>query len=166
MELALLGYFSKTHGVKGQLLLRADHDFDAQGTRALFVDQEGSRAPYFVVELRAGSSGYLVELEEVNSVENARALVGKAVYIEAALLIAEEEEPDFTGFELVDAQYGSLGTILELSDNGAQVLASLRHGDKEVILPLVEAFIERVDEEQKKIFYTAPDGLISLYLSE
>ena len=37
---------------------------------------------------------------------------------------------------------------------------------KEVILPLVEDFVQRIDEKEKKLYYNAPEGLIDLYLEE
>lgn len=164
MELQQLGYFSKTHGVKGQLVLRPERDFDSERTKALFVEVGGAKAPYFIAELSDVGNNVLVKLEEVDSVEKARVLVGKAVYLEVSLFLKEEEEEDWTGFELVDKQFGSLGRIRELSDNGAQVLASLHVKDREVILPLAEELIEKVDATQQIIFYNAPEGLIDVYL--
>ncbi len=66
----------------------------------------------------------------------------------------------------MDAQFGSLGNILEVTDNGSQELFVLNYKGREVLLPFVEDFVERVDEEAKKIFFNAPEGLIDLYLEE
>lgn len=164
MDLSQIGYFSKTHGVKGHLVLKSDRDFFAEELKAVFVESATGKAPYFVSEVKEAGKDIVIALEEVPSVEKARALVGKSVFIDTALLNEEEEGEDWTGFELIDKEHGSLGLIESVSDNGQQVLLSLQYKGKEVILPLVEAFIERIDGEAKKLYFCAPDGLIELYL--
>jgi 16S rRNA processing protein RimM len=66
----------------------------------------------------------------------------------------------------VDKLHGSLGKIMGVSDNGEQVLVTLRFKDREVILPVVEDFIDKVDEEKKVLYFNAPEGLIDVYLEE
>jgi 16S rRNA processing protein RimM len=163
MELAHIGYFSKPHGVKGLLILKEAHEFLYDGLKVLFVEMPTGRAPHFVKQLKPSNNGLIVGLEEVDSVEKAGKLVGKKVYADASLLV-EEDNFTWIGFELIDSHHGSLGTIKEESDNGHQVLLTLLFKDREVILPLVNEMIEKVDEENKIIYYKAPDGLIDLYL--
>ena len=45
-----------------------------------------------------------------------------------------------------------------------QDLVSLQYNGKEVILPIVPEFIEKIDEAAKLIYYKAPEGLIEIYL--
>jgi 16S rRNA processing protein RimM len=144
--------------------LRTELDFDIEELRALFVEEAGGRAPYFVSEIRESGPGYVVTLEEVDQVEKARTLVGKKVFIATDLIMEHQPETDWIGYELADKTHGSLGKITGVSDNGQQVLVTLVYKGKEVILPLVEEFIESVDEAGKRILFDAPDGLIDLYL--
>lgn len=164
MELQPIGYFSKTHGVKGQLVLKTEKDVDEQGLKALFVESSSGKAPYFVSELKEAGGSLIVSLEEIQTVEKARLLIGKTVFADASLVSEVETDDVWIGFEVLDKQHGSLGLVSAVSDNGSQVLLSLRYKEKEVILPLVEEFIEQVDEESKKIYFNAPEGLIDLYL--
>ena len=166
MNLASIGYFSKTHGLKGHLVLKASSGFLAEELKALFVEVAGAKAPYFISDLKQSGGNTIIALEELDTVEKAKKLVGKAVFIDENLVNAEEGEEDWIGYELVDKHYGSLGIITEVTDNGQQVLLSIDHKGQEVILPLVDEFIERVDEEAKKLYFNAPEGLIGLYLSE
>lgn len=164
MELSLIGYFSKTHGVKGQLVLKSDAGFDPHTLKVIFVDTAGAKAPYFLTEIKEMGSGLVLSIEDIDAVEKARPLVGREVFADASL-VDEEEEPALLGFELIDSHFGSLGNIEEISDNGSQVLVSLNYKGREVILPLVDEFIVKVDEEAKKLFFNAPEGLIDVYLS-
>jgi len=164
MELKEIGYFSKTHGIKGHLILKSEAEFYFEEVNAFFIDSAGSKAPYFVSEIKETNNGLIVLLEDVNSVEKAKLLLGKKVFIDSQFL-AEETE-DWVGYELIDTNYGSLGKVTGVSDNGHQLLVNLIYREKEVILPLIENFIESIDEDSKTIRYNAPEGLIDLYLEE
>ena len=166
MDLTQVGYFSKTHGVKGHLILRVEKEFKVDALKALFMESSTGKAPYFISEIKDSNNGLIIGLEEITAVEKAKPLLGKAVYIDSNLLEEEEEEMNWIGFELIDKNHGSLGEISGVSDNGQQILLSIRYKGKEVLLPLVEDFIENVDEAAKKLFFNAPEGLIELYLED
>lgn len=166
MNLVQLGYFSKTHGLKGHLVLKAEVDFFADELKVVFVEIAGAKAPYFISEMKQSGGNTIIALEDMAMVEKAKALVGKKVFMDGQFLDTEEDGPDWTGFELVDKHYGPLGKITSVTDNGQQVLLSVDHKGREVMLPLVDEFVERVDEAAKKLYFNAPDGLIDLYVNE
>lgn len=166
MDLSPIGYFSKTHGVKGHLILKEEASFITEGLKALFMESATGKAPYFISEMRETNTGTIVKLEDVDAVEKAKTLLGKPVFIDSKFVEEEEEGSDWVGFELIDNKLGVLGPIKAVSTNGSQELVSVEYKGREVILPLVEEFIEKIDEELKKIWVTAPDGLIDLYLND
>ncbi len=166
MHVSAIGYFSKTHGVKGHLVLRAEADFETEGLTAVFCETATGKAPYFISEFRETNQGIIVKLEEINAVEQAKTLIGKQVYIDSKLLIAEEGDGDLIGFELIDENFGSLGKVSDVTNNGFQDLLTVNYKGKEVILPLVEEFIKSIDEDKKVISFLAPEGLIELYLAD
>jgi len=166
MDLSVIGYFSKTHGVKGQLIIKADKDFNSEDVKAIFIETKTGLAPYFVKTLTQTNTGFIIEMEDVSAIEKAKLLIGKQVFISAELINEKEKEQDWLGFEVIDKKYGALGTVFSISNNGQQVLLSIKFKDKEIILPLVEAFIEKIDENEKKIYFNTPEGLIDVYLDE
>ncbi len=166
MNLTSVGYFSKTHGLKGHLILKGDIDFYVNDVKVIFIDTQTGKAPYFISEFKNANNGLIFQLEEINTVEKAKTLIGKEVFIEQKYVVEKEEEFEWLGFELIDKQHGSLGKITGVSDNGHQTLLSVQYKGKELILPLVEDFIENTDEKTKKLFYNAPEGLIELYLND
>ena len=166
MDLSVIGYFSKTHGVKGQLIIKSDKVFIVEEVKAIFIETSTGLAPYFVKQLSEASSGFIIELEDVNAIEKAKLLIGKQVFIKTELIEEQEEDFNWMGFEVIDSKFGLLGTVFNITDNGQQILLSILHKEKEIILPLVDAFIEKIDENEKKLFFNAPDGLIDVYLDD
>ena len=72
MDLSVIGYFSKTHGVKGQLIIKAEKEFFSEDVKAIFIETSTGVAPYFVKELSPNNSGYIIELEDVDAIEKAK----------------------------------------------------------------------------------------------
>lgn len=166
MDLTQVGYFSKTHGVKGHLILKIDKPFSEDELKAVFIESPTGKAPYFISEIKSANNGLILCLEEITAVEKAKTLIGKAVFIDSNLIEEEEEEFNWIGFELIDKHHGSLGNITGTSDTGQQVVLSIEHNGKEILLPLVEDFIEKIDEGGKKLYFNAPEGLIDVYLAD
>ena len=164
MDLREIGYFSKTHGVKGHLILKVTQDFYYQDIKVMFTEVSGSKAPHFISSIESNAKNVIVKLEELSKVEEAQKMIGKKVFVDQEF-VDGVEEMDFIGYELIDRKAGSLGPILEVNDQGVQLLVTLKYQGKEVILPLVDELIESIDDENKKIVYQAPDGLIDMYLN-
>jgi 16S rRNA processing protein RimM len=164
MELEEVGYFSKTHGIKGQLVLKASRDFYFEEVKAIFIESSGSKAPYFVQEISESPKAIIIRLEEVDSLEKAKLLIGKKVFVDAKLVEEEESDDKLLGFEVIDEKHGSLGLIKSVNADGVQLLITLNFRNKEIILPLADELILEVDENKKIIRYDTPDGLIELYL--
>ena len=46
----------------------------------------------------------------------------------------------------------------------SQVLFEAKKGDKELLIPVTDQIITKVDREAKTIYVTTPEGLVDLYL--
>ena len=77
MELASVGYFIKTHGVKGQIILKIEHQFKEKDVKVLFIETATGKAPFFVNGFKNNNHGLIFSLEEITSVEQAKKLIGK-----------------------------------------------------------------------------------------
>jgi 16S rRNA processing protein RimM len=68
------------------------------------------------------------------------------------------------GFRVVDESYGDIGVIQTVIEYPAQPLFQIMKGDKEILVPVIDPVIKKVDRENKTIYIDAPNGLIDLYL--
>ncbi|MBK9283333.1 MAG: hypothetical protein IPM51_03345 [Sphingobacteriaceae bacterium] len=166
MRLEEIGYISKAKGIKGELILKLEKEINIDLLKALFTEDGGSKAPHFIDFTSNSNSGLCIKLEGIDSIDQAKKLIGKKVFVDDQLIIVDENENWLVGYELIDNVHGSLGPVLEIEDNGAQLLMHLTYRNHQVILPLVEDFIEKTDEKNKQIYYNAPEGLIAIYLEK
>lgn len=58
-----------------------------------------------------------------------------------------------------------LGPIVEIIEQPHQVLCRLEIGTREVLIPINEQTLNKVDHKNKTVMLTLPDGLLEVYLS-
>jgi 16S rRNA processing protein RimM len=69
------------------------------------------------------------------------------------------------GFKIKDEKFGEVGTITGINDSTAQALFEVDRNGIEILIPMNDEFIVKVDRAQKTIAVNTPDGLIELYIS-
>lgn len=171
MEYVNIGKISTTHGLDGTLLIR--HNLDSKqafrNIPHIFIElRRESYIPYFIEEKKGMTEDeILLRLDDVHSVEVAKTLTGKNIYIEEeryAQLKPKGATVNMIGFSVTDKKAGLLGTIEDLFETPGQVLATVLYKDKEVIVPLIDATIVGIDAARKSITVDLPEGLLDVYL--
>ena len=64
------------------------------------------------------------------------------------------------GFNVI-SNGSSIGSIIDVIENTAQNLF-LIEGEKEFLVPAVEAFIKEIDHQNKIVYLELPEGLLDL----
>ncbi|WP_318309328.1 ribosome maturation factor RimM [Flagellimonas crocea] len=57
------------------------------------------------------------------------------------------------------------GVTESINNSASQDLFEIKKGDKELLIPVSDDIIKKVDRENKTIFVKTPEGLVDLYLS-
>ena len=57
-----------------------------------------------------------------------------------------------------------LGEILEVIEQPHQLLCRLELKGKEVLIPLNESFLQKINHSKKQVIVELPDGLLEIYL--
>lgn len=165
-----IGKIVAIHGLKGELLL--SHELGKKtalkGLSAVFIEeQKGSFIPWFIETARAGNDNEVyLKLEGVNSRETALRFTGKKVWLPEAdyKKFASKNSPaSLLGYTIVDKGQ-PLGGILEVIEQPHQVLCRLEIGGKEVLIPLHQDSLEKVDHRKKQVLVDLPEGLLEIYL--
>jgi 16S rRNA processing protein RimM len=163
-----IGKIVATHGLTGAVVFThfADSKNWLKVGDVLFLElNKGSYIPFFVTsEKCVDEEEYLVGLEDVNTVENAKKLVSKHVYIEDDRLkdIVKKSPLMLMGFNIVDSSLGSIGIVEDVFQTGHQWLAKTTYEGREVLIPLFEQIILDINTPNKFIRMNLPEGLLDI----
>jgi 16S rRNA processing protein RimM len=69
------------------------------------------------------------------------------------------------GFTMLDDVHGDIGIIQSINDSTAQALFEVQKDDQQLLIPVNDEIITKVDRENKAIHVSTPDGLVDLYLN-
>ena len=69
------------------------------------------------------------------------------------------------GFSIEDEKHGFIGTITGVNDMSSQALFELEREEKQLLIPITDDIIKKVDRDQKTIYVKTPEGLVDLYLN-
>lgn len=165
-----IGKIVATHGLQGDVILThiiGRSDWLKTGA-PLFVElNKESYIPYFTQQCRASNEEeYIVKLEDVEKVEQAKRLIGKHVYVQEEILSEKASDSPllWIGFEVKDRKHGKLGKVTDIMQTRNQWLAQVNYKDAEVLIPLIEQTIDGIDLKKKMIAVNLPDGLLEVYL--
>lgn len=169
----LLGHIAKVHGLHGELVLVLDVDYpeDYEDIKHVFVEKKNRLVPFFVEHMvTQPNNRFLAKFEDYDHVDKVKDLVGLELYLPLKDLpeLADDQYyyHDLVGCVVVDEEKGTLGIVKVVYDLETQDLIGMEYQDKEVLIPIQEGIIQRVDKAEKKVFCRLPEGLIDIYLSE
>lgn len=164
-----LGHIVKPHGLNGELQVIFDVDSpqDYKNLESVLLDIKGQLVPFFVESLRLTGTRILMALEDIETVEDAEGYRGAKLYLPLDILPELESETQFyfheiEGFAVVDTQHGELGPVIGVYDMGPQNLLAIEHKGQEVLVPIVDPLVQRIDREKKELHVQLPDGLLDL----
>lgn len=161
----LLGYISRKHGYKGEFNIKLESTPKNKELDHLFIEMNGGLVPFFIDHFRMKKEDIaLLKLEGVDSEGAAQKLIGKEVYLPLEFLDKSQENQlrRLIGFKVIDATHGQIGKVNDILDNSAQELFQIIKGNKEILVPITEEFIQKIADNT--IYLETPEGLIDLYV--
>ena len=168
-----LGKIVKKYSFKGELLVKLDTDEPEifKNLESVFISLRNNLIPFFVDSCKLHKSQLLrIKFEEVDTEEDADALLKSDLYLPLSILPTLSGNKfyyhEVTGFTVIDEDFGEVGVIDNINDTGAQELFVIDRDGIEILIPVNDQFIKKVDREQKQIIVNTPEGLIDLYLED
>ncbi len=166
-----LGKIVTKYSFKGELVIKLDTDEPElyADMDAVFVEMGSNLVPFFIERSLLQKGNQLrVKFEEVDSEIDANVLLKLDVYLPLNLLPKLEGNKfyfhEVIGYTLMDTNHGNVGTIVGINDSTAQPLFEVQHKDIELLIPMIDDFIKKVDRDNKTILVETPEGLIEMYL--
>lgn len=168
-----LGHITKTHGINGEVVffLDVDDPSDYEDLDTVLIEVKGDLIPYFIESLSINKNRAIVALEDVDTVEQAERLIKCGLYLPLDNLEPIEDPDRFyyheiTGYRIVDAVAGPLGTITTVYAMPTQDLIAMQYQGQEILIPINSAIVQALDRTTKELNVTLPDGLLDIYLSD
>jgi 16S rRNA processing protein RimM len=159
----------RAHGVRGELraiLYNPSSTLLQPGVPVLVTPRTGAPRLLAIAALRPVQADLLVTLDGVEDRDAAEALRGAELSVARALLPplddGEYYAVDLVGCAVLDEQQRSLGQVAQVSDNGAQDLLHVVDGEREWLLPLVDAYVARVDLASRHVHVQGVQPLVEL----
>ncbi len=166
-----IGIIVASFGVKGEVVIQ--HHLGASphidGMKVLFIETVKDKfIPYFIKEVKVKSENeILVSFEDIDSPEKAKKHLKKKAWLpeqEAKKLSSKAAPISLLGFTVVENKT-ALGKVLEVIEQPMQILLRIEIDSKEVLIPINESTLVKIDHRAEKIFVTLPEGLLDIYLS-
>jgi len=170
MQYFKAGKLVAVHGLKGELILK--HEFGKKSSlkdvKAIFIeDKKDSFFPWFIETAKARSADeILLKLETIDTREAAAKLSQKEIWLteeDFKRLSAKSAPANLLGYIIINNQE-RLSEILEVIEQPHQMLCRIELNKKEVLIPINESFLKKVDHKKKEVIVELPDGLLDIYL--
>lgn len=151
-------------GLTGELKVAASRVGDdalRPGLAATLRFADGSERSATIATVRRHKGRPLVRIDGIADATAAEALGQADVLIardDAPLSEGEYFDADLVGCRLIDEHGGDRGTVTAVAHYPAQDMLVVGSGG--ILLPLVRAFVARVDVARKEIQVTVPPGLL------
>ena len=166
-----LGKIVKKYSFKGEILAKLDTDEPAiyENLDAIFLELRNNLVPFFIESSQLHKSELLrIKFEDVDEEADADAIMKSGLYLPLDLLPKLEGDKfnfhEVMGFTVEDVNFGTVGIIKAINDSTAQSLFEIDRDGIEILIPMNDEFINKVDRENKTIIVETPEGLIDLYL--
>ncbi|WP_103865395.1 ribosome maturation factor RimM [Aquimarina sp. I32.4] len=170
-ECFYLGKIVSKFSFKGEVLIKLDTDEPESYAKmeSVFVDYNNNLVPFFIEKSSLHKSDLLrVKFEDVDSEEGADDLMKAELYLPLSLLPQLEGDQfyyhEIIGFKIVDVAFGEVGVIKAINDSTAQALFEVDREGVEILIPMNDEFVEKIDRKSKEVIVHTPEGLIDLYL--
>ncbi|WP_417370273.1 ribosome maturation factor RimM [Gelidibacter japonicus] len=166
-----LGKIVKKYSFKGELLIKLDTDEPEiyEDLESVFIDLRNNLVPFFIESSQFHKSELLrVKFEDIDTEEDADALIKCDLYLPLEFLPKLDDDKfyfhEIIGFTVEDVNFGKVGIVKSVNDSTAQALFEIDRDGIEILIPMNDAFIKKVDKKKKLIIVDTPEGLIDLYL--
>ncbi|WP_289061301.1 ribosome maturation factor RimM [uncultured Zobellia sp.] len=167
-----LGKIVSKYSFKGEVLVKLDADEPEiyENMESVFVLMKGNAlVPFFIDRCRLHKSALLrVDFEEVKDEAAADRIMGHELYLPLSTLPKLEGDKfyfhEVIGFDVLDETHGNIGKITGVNDTTSQAIFEIEKDGKEILVPIIDQIVKKVDRDNKTVHVSTPEGLVDLYL--
>jgi 16S rRNA processing protein RimM len=168
-ELLLVGTVARAHGNKGQVIVNPQTDFAQERFAVgneLVVEQHGHTATRRITAVRFHDGRPIVALGGVETMNDAEALAGAELKMPASALGALPANTfyrhDLVGCDVTDTAGRTIGRVTDVEGPLERSLLIVARGRGDVMVPMADGIVVKVDTVAKQIVVELPEGLLDV----
>jgi 16S rRNA processing protein RimM len=170
-ELFRAGKIVRTFGSKGEMLCQFNSDtISLKKLESVFLKLNENLVPFFIESIQPKTRNQaIIKFHDVNSANDAFELAGSAVFLPLSFRPKSKgskyDLSAIEGFTVIDHVHGEIGTVSSVLELPEQDLLQIDFKGKEILIPVVDEIVKKIDMKNKIIMVEAPEGLIDIYIT-
>ncbi|MBI3511970.1 MAG: 16S rRNA processing protein RimM [Bacteroidetes bacterium] len=167
-----LGKIVRTVGLKGEFAVQLDVDdpLKYQSVKKIFIAETSEFVAYKKKSARVNGMQLIISIEGTSDIDEAKKLIGKNIFLPLSDLPLLNDTRfyfhEIPGYEVSDAHHGVIGIAEEVMERSIQPVLVVKKEKTEILIPLAENIIQKIDRKNKTLYINAPEGLIDIYLNK
>ena len=161
-----VGVIANTHGIRGEVKIFPTTDdvkrFDY--LKEAYIDAGKEKIKVEVSNVRYFKNLLIVKFKGIDNINDIERYKGKDLLVtrENALPLEEGEYylADIIGANVYTEDGNLFGSLEDVIETGANLVYSVQHEGKEVLLPVIDDCVKEVNVEEKKVIVHIMKGLL------
>lgn len=161
-----VGVIANTHGIRGEVKIFPTTDdvkrFDY--LKEAYIDAGKEKIKVEVFNVRYFKNLVIVKFKGIDNINDIERYKGKDLLVtrENALPLEEGEYylADIIGANVYTEDGNLFGSLEDVIETGANLVYSVQHEGKEVLLPVIDDCVKEVNVEEKKVIVHIMKGLL------
>jgi 16S rRNA processing protein RimM len=164
----LLGSVAKTKGISGEVVIRTKITTRSinSGQKYVMVKIEGLLVPFFIDSWHNLSNNEVIlKFRDINNRDRAEFFRDKEIWLpqnEFKKSFLKPAEEDLSGYKVIDINEGFIGITQGILDIPENDLLRVDFRNHEVLIPLQEGIILKIEPDKKEIKVNLPDGFLQI----
>jgi 16S rRNA processing protein RimM len=165
-----IGKIVATHGLLGELILKhvLGKKTSFKQAEVLFIEVEKNiQLPYFIEKSTSkNNTETILKLEGIDAKEQAAKLLQKKTWLTKDQFekhVSKTAPVNLIGF-IIFNNAEKLGKVEAVIEQPQQILLQTHVQQKEVLIPVHEQTLKKIDRKKKQVHVTLPEGLLEIYL--
>ncbi|HEY5692058.1 MAG TPA: ribosome maturation factor RimM [Cyclobacteriaceae bacterium] len=159
-----VGYVIKKHGLKGDIKVILSSPLPKK-LESIFVEIDNRLVPFFIEHISILHDQAILKLEDIDSPDKADHLAQNRVFLPlSARPKSQSKSPnssELIGFS-VYFDTNKLGVVSDINKHALNPLLVVKGEKSEVLIPINDYFIKKVDLKAKKVTVELPDGFLEI----
>ena len=169
MDYLEVGKIVNTHGLRGEVKVVpwTDYPDDFEDIEYVYAEKCGARERLDIKNIKYQKNNLIVKFAQINSIDEAETYKNLVLTADRDVLGKLPEGvyyiADLIGLEVVKETGEKVGEISDVINTGANdIYVVKREGKRDMLIPVIDEVVKKVDLENKKVTVELMEGLEDL----